>query len=373
MRVSSTFRVLASALLYLGATSCSDDTSSGETTVAPAVTSASASAATASETTPQATSAATTTPSAPTTSRVSTPTPTTSLAPAGSVTDEIDIVPSPDWLEVDERGVWAKLDEGSVYLVDPGTNEVSAEIETGGDLCQGLGVGDGSVWSCAGPDVVRIDPATNKVVATISLGKTYTQGELAVSEGKVWVLTGDGSSLVPIDAATDTPGTPIMLPSRGTDLGAGPSGIWVVSSLDNVVMHVDPSTGAVLSTTDVSAPADVAVDGDEVWVVGSAETVRIDASSGAVTLTVPVGGGKEGGIALTESTVWLRSVKTFVTRIDRAAGEVIDDDKTAVYADIAARLTSGGDIVAGFGSIWTSAYDDGKLFRISAGEADASS
>ena len=33
-------------------------------------------------------------------------------------------------------------------------------------------------------------------------------------------------------------------------------------------------------------------------------------------------------------------------------------------AEIATRLTSGGDIAVGFGSVWTSAYDDGVLFRL---------
>jgi DNA-binding beta-propeller fold protein YncE len=232
-------------------------------------------------------------------------------------------------------------------------------------------VGDGSVWACAEQGVVRIDPNTKEILATFPVGKTYGQGELAVSSGKVWVLTGDGSSLVPIDTATNTVGTPITLPARGTDLGAGPSGLWIVSSIDNVVMHLDPAAGTVLSTTETPKPMNVAVDDDQVWVGGVVQTVMIDPSTGAIGLTVPVGSGADGGIALTDDTVWLRNTETFVTRIDRATGDVIEDEHTAVYAEIAGRLTSGGDIVAGFGSIWASAYDDAKLFRISIGEPNA--
>lgn len=307
-------------------------------------------------------------PAPATTSPASTAAPTTSVAAEGVVTDEIDILPSVDWLEVDEHGVWTKLEPALVYLIDPDTNEVSSEVKVGGAQCQGLGVGDGSVWACAGLDVVRIDADTNEVVASFPVGKTFSQGELAVSAGRVWVLTGDGSSLVPIDTTTNALGTPITLPARGTDLGAGPSGVWIVSSVDNVVMHVDTATGTVLSTTETARPVDVAVDDEQVWVVGSAETVMIDPSTGAIDLRVPVGGGSEGGIALTDDTVWVRSTKSFLTRIDRASGAVIDDENTAVYAEIAGRLTSSGDIVAGFGSIWTSAYNDRKLFRISSGD-----
>jgi DNA-binding beta-propeller fold protein YncE len=286
---------------------------------------------------------------------------------------EFEILPSVDWLELDEHGVWAKTEPAQVYLIDPDTNEVSQRIPVGGAPCQGLGVGDGSVWACAGPDIVRIDPTTNEVVATFPVGKIYSQGQLPVSGGKVWVLTGDGSSLLAIDTATNTSGTPITLPARGTDLGAGRSGLWVVSAVDNVVMHVDPATGAVLSTTEATGPLDVDVEDDEVWVVASAETLRIDPSTGAIDLTVAVGGGTTGVIALTDDTAWVRNTETFVTRIDRATGEVIEDENTAVYAEIAGRLTSSGDMVVGFGSIWTSAYDDAKMFRISTGEPDAAS
>jgi streptogramin lyase len=303
----------------------------------------------------------------------STVAPTTSIAPEGIVTDEMEILPSVDWLAVDERGVWAKLEPGLVYLIDPDTNKVSAQVEVGGEQCQGLGVGDGSVWACVGRNVVRIDPDTEEVLATVPVGKAYSQGELPVSSGKTWVLIGDGSSLLPIDTATNVPGTPIALPARGTDLGAGPSGVWIVSSLDNAVIHVDPSTGTVLGSTDAARPMAVAVDDDQVWVAGVSETVRIDPSTGAIDLTVPFGSGADGGIALTDDTVWLRNTNTFLTRLDRSTGTLIDDENTTVYAEIAGRLTSGGDIVVGFGSIWTSAYDDRKLFRISTGRRSTAS
>jgi hypothetical protein len=285
------------------------------------------------------------------------------------VTDEITVVPSVDWLEVDDHGVWAKVEPGTViYRIDPRTNEVADEITVGDEQCQGLGVGDGSIWSCSGPDVARVDPSTNEVVARFAVGKAYSQGELAVAAGKAWLLQGDGSSIVPVDTATDMAEAPIALPWRGTDVGSGPSGVWVVSAIDDVVMHLDPQTQTIASTVELIAPTAVAVDEQDVWVVAAQETVRIDPATGEITLTVPVGGGSTGDIALTADTVWLRDTARFITRIDRDSGEVIEDANSAVYAEIAARLTSSGDIVAGFGSIWTSAYDDTRLFRISTGE-----
>lgn len=354
MRTRLTCITCAVLLCLGGLTSCSDEPDSTETaSTGPPV----------GGSVPSPVTTAATTTSAP-----ATVPPTSSVPTAGVVTDEIEILPSVDYLDIDEHGVWAKLEPALVYLIDPTTNEITEKIRVEQDRCDGIGVGDGSVWTCSGRDVVRIDPTTGEVVATFPVDKTHTQGELPVAAGKVWILTGDGSSVVPIDTATNTIDTPIPLPARGTDLGAGPSGIWVVSSIDHVVMHIDAETRAVLSSTEVARATDVAVEDDQVWVVAVAETVMIDPVSGAIGRTVPVGGGIWGSVALTKNTVWVRGTTTFVTRIDRATGELVDDENSVVYDEIASRLTSGGDIAVGFGSVWTSAFDDGKLFRISTGE-----
>ena len=103
----------------------------------------------------------------------------------------------PDWLAVDEHGVWAKDGNGSVVLIDPATNVIVAtvDVDVGGELCQGLGAGDGSIWACSGPDVARIDASHPEVLSVIPVGKTDTQGNLGVSDGQVWILIGDGSRL----------------------------------------------------------------------------------------------------------------------------------------------------------------------------------
>lgn len=293
---------------------------------------------------------------------------TTTTAPAdatsGSVT-EYDVVPSVDWMEVDDQGLWVRSEPGLVERIDPETGTVAAEIQVGGEPCNAMGVGDGSVWTCAGTDVVRLDPVTLRVTATYPVNKTYSAGEVPVIGGSAWVLVGDGSSLVPIDTATDTVGAPIALPARGTELSGGPTDVWVISGLDDVVMRIDAATGQVTAIVDVpSGPVDAAIDDGEVWVVCSAETVRIDAATGEVAETFPVGGGSTGGVALTDDTVWVRSEAAFVERIDRATGAIVADEHVAEYRSIADRLTSSGDITTGFGAVWTAAYDDAKLFRL---------
>ena len=281
------------------------------------------------------------------------------------MTDEIEILPSPDFLEVDEHGVWTKLEPALVYLIDPATNEISEKIRLEKQRGDGIGVGDGSVWTQL-RDGRRTDRPHHPS------GRRHVRRRQEQHPGRARRVCGQG--LGPdrrrFDAAShrhgdEHPRNADPPAARGTDLGAGPSGIWVVSSIDHVVVHLDAQSGAVLSTTELAGATDVAVDDEEVWVVAVAETVMIDPTTGTIDVTVPVGGGIYGSIALTEDTVWIRGTTTFVTRIDRATGDVIEDENSAVYAEIESRVTSGGDIVVGFGSVWTSAFDDGKLFRIS--------
>jgi hypothetical protein len=283
---------------------------------------------------------------------------TTQPFPTEGLIAEIEVLGGPDWLEADEHGVWAKLDNGSVVLIDPGTNTIvdTVEVDVDGPLCQGLGAGDGSIWACSGTDVAHLDAGVPEVLSVFPTGKTYSQGELSVAERQVWVLNGDGSLLQGFLTDKQDLWSRFVLPIRGTDLGVGDAGMWVVSMVDGAAVHVDMGSGDVLDTVAVTGPTDVAVD-HEVWIGTANETVRIDAS-GAIDLRIPAGTGSNGSIVLTPTEVWIRNPDLLFTRADRATGEIIGT-YTADY-------TSGGDSVYAFGSVWTSASDEATILRYAA-------
>jgi hypothetical protein len=283
---------------------------------------------------------------------------TTQPLPTEGLIAEIEVLGGPDWLEADEHGVWAKLDNGSLVLIAPATNSIAdtVDVDVGGELCQGLGAGDGSIWACSGTGVARIDASHPEVLSVLPVNKAYTQGEIGVAEGQLWVLQGDGSILMGYLTDTQDEWSRFSLPVRGTDLGVGEAGLWVLSSVDGAVVHVDMDTGRASDTIALTGPLDVAVD-HEVWVATSNETVRIDAA-GAIDLRVPVGIGASGSIVLTPGEVWIRNLDPLLTRVNRTTGEVID----TYTADV----TSGGDSVYAFESVWTSAADDATIFRFAA-------
>lgn len=266
-------------------------------------------------------------------------------------------MPSPSWLAADDQAVYIRRDDGVVSRVDPATNEVTDLAQIPGDLCQGIGVGFGAVWTCAGSDVVAIDLDSGDVGDPIAVGKAAVQGHLGVGHGRVWVLVGDGSSLVGIDPATGAMDAPVELGVRGTDVGLDGDDVWVVSAVDDAVVRVDPVAGEVEQTVGgLGGASAVAFTDGTAWIAGSSGIFPIDTSSGEVDAVVGGGAGPDGAIAARDESVWVRRADAFLREIDAASGEAV----TEVVADV----TSGGDVIVAFDSVWATAYDDGVAYRL---------
>jgi hypothetical protein len=305
----------------------------------------------------------TTTTASSTTSTTAGPPPTTGVA-----ADGVPVIPvehhtyervelqSPDWLAADEQFLYVKLDRGAVVRLDPATLEEQGTTEIGGDLCQGIGVGFGAVWTCRGSDVVRVDPESDEVVATVRVGKADEQGHLATGFGRVWVLVGDGSSLVGIDPETDEADEPIELDVRGSDLAVDGTGVWIASRPDDQVIRLDPATGTVTARVPVADPQSVDTAAG-IWVGAGQSTVRIDPATMQVVTTVPSGPGGEGGVAADADQVWIRNPDWLLRRANATDGVVTEEIA-------AADVTSGGSVLVAFDAVWATGFDDGVLYKV---------
>jgi outer membrane protein assembly factor BamB len=291
------------------------------------------------------------------------PAPSTSSAPEGfpvgtaaDVQEQRWRLPGgPDWLSVDDDGVWVKRDDGTVDRIDPDTGDIAVSVEVPGEPCQGLGAGLGAVWACAGTDVVRLDPATGAAVATLRVGKAFSQGHLVTAFDQLWILTGDGSTLVGVDPRSGDPVTTIPLGARGTDVAVGDAGLWVVSQLDGQVLRIDPAGRVAVRATGLDRPVAVAVT-DQLWVGATGGVSRIDPATGEIQVSTDIGTGLDGGLAIAPDGIWVRSGERFLIRLD--------PDTAAPVAGVAADVESSGDIVVAFDSVWTTAFDDATLFRL---------
>jgi DNA-binding beta-propeller fold protein YncE len=285
---------------------------------------------------------------------------TTTTAAAVAVDDLVrtEITGGPDWLAADDEFVYVKRDSGAVDQVDPATGEVLATFEIGeNQLCQGIGAGFGSVWTCFGTDVVRIDPATGEIVATIEAGKTAEQGHLGIGFDRVWVLQGDGSTLVGIDPTTNELGEPLPLEVRGADLIVDDAGIWVVSALEDALVQVDPS-GALLHRVDgLTEPRALSLGDGVLWVADTVAVHDVDPATGTIRATYEGGIGRSGAVAADESGVWVRRGAE-VRHLDGATGS----EDELLTLDLAG--PSPGDMIVAFDAVWTAASEDAALFRI---------
>ena len=264
----------------------------------------------------------------------------------------------PDWLTADERGLWVFRQSGEITLIDTATNDVAGTVDVGDtELCSGIGASFDSVWTCQRSDVLRIDPDAMEVTHRSRVRKQAAQGHLVGGFGHVWVLTGDGSTLVGINPQTDEVDVEHALPARGGDVVVSDDALWLPCRIDDRVLKVDPETGEVLLDVEVANPVAVAAGGGEVWVGTAADTQRLDPGTGEVLATADAPAGPEGAVALGEDRVWVRNATDFLYEVDRATGE-------RVGQITAEGLTSSGDVLVLDGEVWVAAYDDQVLFRL---------
>jgi len=300
---------------------------------------------------------------AATTTETTSPSSTTASAGEELRLDEhdalaIELLGGPDWLAADDSFLYAKLDAGRIDRVDP-TGVVVGSVETGeNELCQGIGLGFDSVWTCFGPQVVRIGLEPFEEVARIDAEKASIQGHLATGFDRVWVLQRDGSTLVGVDPATNTIGDPIALPARGTDVAVGSDAVWVISYLDNAVLVIDPAGGAVLHRIDgLDEPASISILDGTVWVGDNNAVHRIDEATASIVSSVEGGPGRNGALAADDTGVWVRH-EADVRHVDGTSGA--DTDAFTLPLD----GPSPGDMLLAFGALWTSASEHATLFRV---------
>ncbi len=295
-------------------------------------------------------------------------TPSASLpaaVPAGSrVQATLSLDGGPDWMATDGQYVFVKRDSGLVTAIDPKSGRVAFTVPVPTALCQGVGAGFGSVWTCAAnqaagsDDVVRIDPRTKRITATVTAGKSESSGRIVTGHGRVWVVSAAApTELLGIDPATNQVVDRIPLGVVVNVIAVDDSGVWAVSTHSGQVLRIDPVKGAVADRYEGFERPVAIAPGERIWVALGSSTVALDRATGTVAVTVPVGVGTDGALSLGEGALWIRSKDPVLTRVDVATGTVAERLTLPT-------VTSIGDVLVAFGSVWTSGSEDDVVLRI---------
>ena len=267
---------------------------------------------------------------------------------------------SPDWIAIDEE-VWvSNKPKDSVARLDPKTNTVLATIPVGKRPCSGLTTGFGSLWvpNCGDQTLSRVDLKTGSITATIPMTIGHTEGSIATGGGSIWIVIDTKGTLARIDPATNAIVAEIYVAPGSFGLTYGEDALWVTSSEKNLVTRVDPHTNLIVETIAVGkTPRFIAAGGGAVWVLNQSDgsVSRIDPATNKVVATIAVGvPGGGGDIAAGEGSVWVTAFEYPLSRIDPSTNTV------------AQQFTGkGGDAVrVGLGSIWLSNLEAGNVWRI---------
>ena len=101
--------------------------------------------------------------------------------------------------------------------------------------------------------------------------------------------------------------TPIAIGSGPTGIAVGAGGVWVVDSLDDAVVRIDPGSRSVTAMIPVGlSPAGIAFGAGSVWVANSGDgtVTRIDPNTNRVQATIAVGGSPQA-ITVADGRVWV--------------------------------------------------------------------
>ena len=234
-----------------------------------------------------------------------------------------------------EMGPAPKRGPGDVVLrIDPRTNRVVDRIPV--DPPSGLAFGHGSVWATSAGygTVSRIDPQTGEVVAKIKVGRGAVDIAADESSGAVWVASGhlpkdyggydfpkysEDRNLTRLDPETNRVVEEIPIEAHShygggaNDVAVGEGAVWVLSG-DGKLLKVDPATNEIAARVSVGdSPSQLAVYGGGVWAMVQAKEVRlvrVDPQAMRVVASEDIGPIPKigtGGLAAGGGYVWFSS------------------------------------------------------------------
>jgi len=267
-----------------------------------------------------------------------------------------------DWVLVTEDAVWvAGTKPYSVQRIDPRTNRIVANLRLSGEACSGLEFGFESVWVplCGErPALVRISALANIIAATLPIAAAGAEGGITASGDSVWMVTDKNGTLSRIDPKTNRVRQTISVPPGSFNPVFADGIIWVTGFQTSVVTAVDASSGGVLLSIPVGPKPRFLTSGSgSIWTLnqGDGTISRIDEKSRKVTATIQAGIPGEGGdLCFGEDSVWASVFSVPLTRIDATTNRISHQ-----------WIGKGGDSLRfGHNSIWLTDYHRGRLYRI---------
>lgn len=263
----------------------------------------------------------------------------------------------------------------AVALIDPETNEVTAQIPVG-QTPSAVVAGNGAAWVLNLDDqtVTRID-AESRETRTIATGGTPTG--IALVGGLAWIGSGSRDEsrqylgatigeLIAVDGSAATPRVRVSLPTRGAvatgtpplqQLAYAGGAVWVIDARAAPV-RVDPDSGRVTVVGSTEPLLAIAAGRDgELWALDLAgKALRLDPRTGATTAGIEIQATNIGGIAVGAGATWVTAP------FDGTVWRVDGRDKLVTRTILLERGVR--DVAVGAKAVWVANPLAGTVTRI---------
>jgi streptogramin lyase len=224
---------------------------------------------------------------------------------SGAVLDAMDVGPDPVDVAFGHGALWVTVrDQNAVLRIDPQSRAIT-RIEIG-QRTGNVAIGNDAVWvTMVEAGLVRIDPTS---LSPQLLDVPIPQpGGLFVTDDSVWVAQRQDDVVVRIDPASlAAVGTPIAVGADPDPVAELDGILWVGNRGEDTVSRIDLTTGEQIVERVATAPADIAIDGQRVWVVcadgGTLEL--LDGSDASRLLTQQLGGRPLSVLSL-DDALWI--------------------------------------------------------------------
>ncbi len=199
----------------------------------------------------------------------------------GAITDSGTLGGTPTGLFAAARKAWISTDVGRIEIVSLTNEEGLPAVEFGPTAF--LAAEERAYWTydTTSGDVVRLRKGDGGITAAVSVPSPVV--DLTIGAGSLWALGEDGR-VYRINTADFT----VQGIDAGTDLisvTAGPDALWTLSAADGSLRRVDAVSGEVLVTVPVGRdPIDATFAGSSVWVALRSGTslIEVDTRTSAV-------------------------------------------------------------------------------------------
>jgi DNA-binding beta-propeller fold protein YncE len=192
-------------------------------------------------------------------------------------------------------------------------------------------------------------------------------GNLAVANGRLWVLTGAGTVVWVDPAANAVVGKALRVPADAEAIAVGEGALWVTRGAlgdlagprQDTMTHIDPMSGRTVATIRVGrAPLDVAVTQGAVWVTNSGgdSVTRIDPQTNRLVGRPIRTGASPQSLAVGGGSLWVANhdART-VTRIELASGKIMANIPVP---------SEPHRVAYGAGAAWVGNWHDNSVSRI---------